>query len=335
MISSVNKVFVGKKVATATTIDTMAIGDIFLYDVKTGAINTPTEGNPFKIGKVIGDMNVTLSDGTVQVSKQTIFGNEINPFKVKSTADRITGTTDNNGALIADFVRPFLAPVEQVSTLDLTNTTITVGYRYVLRIYYRDIYELKSMFTKSYEYFATSADTATTVVAALAATVNKDLDRRVNVTVAGPVMTLTALPKNDNEGVDAINLYSQVNFTAMVYATDEFRWVGNRYIDTGAVYELVTAGSPGSGYWKVVRDREKLAMPYRGVTNQTWFPIIKPAMTVDPTVNYDTIVLEYENSFASADNQYRKNVWLAEEIYLPTGTADTLGANIKTYLGIA
>jgi len=321
MMQHVNKVFVGQA-TTATAVDGMNINDIAVFDKdgKIATAGTAVTGESFKVGKCVGVETITMPDGSLQNKKMVIYGNEINPFIV---TNQIQAT-------------PFKAPVEDIIDIDFTGVVITTGFRYVVRIYYRDIYELKSMFTNSYEVIATSADTNVTIANRLADRINMHAGRRVNATVAGTTITLTAMPKTNNEGVNSINLFTQVSMEVSAYATDPRNFfAGQVKLPIGATITRVQTHDPGNGFWKVVRDRENLARPYRGSTNVTWFPVIRPELAVDPTKEYATIVIEYENSFASADNQYRKNTLLADELYIDMNSGYTAILNtIKKFLGL-
>lgn len=318
MLQHVNKIFTGEYVSG---VDTTALtpGQITLVDANGAAVTDFTKVDRVKAAKAIGTQDITMKDGTVTTIPSIIYSDMISNKMVE-------GFTSN----------PYTAPVEDVITVDLTNVVIHPTRRYVLKIYYRDLYELVSMFTRSYEAFVDAADTTATLATKLAAAINRTPERRVTATVAGSVITLTALPKTDNEGVNAINEYTQVSMEASLYYTNAFdsMFFNNYYQDAAAIVTKTVQANPGDGNWKVVRDRMKWAMPYKGVINKTAFPVIAPALDVDPTAQYDTTVLQYRNLYQSNDNQYVKETPLTVEFYTTAGS-DALSTDLTSFVGYA
>jgi hypothetical protein len=200
--------------------------------------------------------------------------------------------------------RSYAALAEQVLTLDFTALTPTSGREYVIRVVYKDLAEHPGQFTQTFRYISTTATLATWITAFVAA-INAFPGRRVVAADAGAVaITLTGLAIPEcNTSVDDIEEYRQVNF-------DAFASYINSTFDHTAVTPLTktytTAASPGYGTWQAVRDMEKVAQGYKGITNKTQFPVIKPAMQTVISTNYDLITIEHDNSYLSSDNQYVK-----------------------------
>ena len=80
---------------------------------------------------------------------------------------------------------------------------------------------------------------------------------------------------------------------------------------------------PGNGNPKIVRDREKFAQSYEGITNRIHFPVIKPLQAVDMTVWYDAIIIENGIDFVSADMEYIKETQVTTELFIPANALQT------------
>jgi hypothetical protein len=321
MMKHVNKVLVGCA-TTATNVNSMNVNDIAIFD-KNGKLVTDAtnvvKGEPFMFGVANAMEAVTLQDGSIVPTVMVTYGNVIDPVLVTNTPTLV----------------PFKAPVEDVIAINMSGVFVTADYRYVLRILYKDIYELKSQFTKSFETVATATDTVATIAQRLVDQVNKDKGRRVIATLAGTTITLTALPKTDNQGKESLNTYSQVSMEATVYLTDPSA-LSSLPKASGAVVTKTQTADPGDGNPKVIRDRESEALGYKGITNRTHFPVIKPELRVNLGAQYYTLVIEFDSSYRSNDNQYVKTTPKTDEIYLDATNAPTNLWNIvKAYLGIA
>jgi hypothetical protein len=84
----------------------------------------------------------------------------------------------------------YSAPVEDKIVISANSCTVTAGYRYVLRLIYRDLYEHPGQFTHTYEYIANGSDGVYDVLSAFAKTINKDTRRRCTA-VAGTKASAT------------------------------------------------------------------------------------------------------------------------------------------------
>lgn len=323
MLQHVNKVLVGKgaasaPVATSATIAAATAGEVLMFDQNKTLITTSAQATAassvffgLKTGKTI---TYTLKDGTVSTTPEIVYGNEI-----------------KKGSITNYKFSTYSAVVEDVLTIDLTSATLYAGQRYVIRLAYRDIFEHPGMFTHSYEIFATDA-TATTVAAQLAAKINKHKGRRCVAVATAGVLVLTAIPKDDNEGVNSINYYTRVNLDGSIFTTVG----GLDYQQISGATIAKTAGTNGNGFWKTVRDRENAALGYRGITYRTSWPYcnIKPDLMVVEGTTYDTIIIENENEYLTPNNQYKEKTMLSTELYIPSGqyTGSEIKTNIEAFI---
>ena len=151
----------------------------------------------------------------------------------------------------------------------------------------------------------------------------------------GSVVMLKALPYDDDNAIDTINVAGKIRFAANAYYTDP-EAAGfaskNKYTINGLKIERF-AGNFYTASAKLVRDREAQAMGYEGILNRgegTW-PIIKPDMNVSLSAQYDAITLEFENTYRAADDIFRKTKQTLEiyDYYTSNNLNDT---NIYTAL---
>lgn len=143
-------------------------------------------------------------------------------------------------------------------------------------------------------------------------------------------LVLSAKVKTDNDGSESINEYSQVSMLAYAYYTNPSATgfaSKNKYPMIGVTVNKTATANPGHGNPKIVRDREKWALSYKGITNRTWFPVIKPNITADLTAHYDEFIVEHNNKYLSPDNQFEKEAMLATEVYVPVAGSDHFGGS--------
>ncbi len=222
------------------------------------------------------------------------------------------------------------AATERQATIDMSGITPVVGTEYVLRIVYKDVHEHPGQFTQTFRYTSLDA-TIANLVDALVAKINEygpsgDIESRVTAANSSNDLVLTARVIPNNTTNDEIDEYSQVDFECSVWSI-----VTSTGVKTGswstATLAYNTTAHPGNGNPKLVRDTEKHARAFEGVTNLINFPVIKPTMLTDMTKWYDAIIIEHDAEYVSGDNQYRKEAPLTTEIYLPANalqTADVL-----------
>lgn len=184
------------------------------------------------------------------------------------------------------------------------------GKRVILRLTFKDLPTRFRKWTESYEYVTVAGDTAATIAAGLKDQIVKNYKRaRIDATVSGNILTLVALAYDDDEVVDSISPANKVRFSANVWYTDPMAkgFASKNKYAVGCSIEK-TPGIAQVGEWKLVRDAESQAMGYQGILNRgecTW-PIIKPDMNVEMNATYDSLTLEFENMYRTADDLHRK-----------------------------
>lgn len=228
-----------------------------------------------------------------------------------------------------------VAPVQDKVVITLTDAEIVAGHRYVLRMVYRDIYEAPGQFTHTYEVFAANT-TAADLASAIVAKINKHKNRRIDASVSGAVITLTAKAKDDNNGVYSLNEYSTVNMEASLYVTIPGALLSNQPEAVKGATIVKTPGNPGKGYWKQVRDAEVRYMGYEGHVFTGAYPqVMQDMMTVEDAA-YATLTISNENAYLSNDNQYIKNTPITSDIYsVDSANLVKIATAMATFSGIA
>lgn len=318
MIQSVHTVLIGKKCpASYTTVDALAAGDVALFDQNKSLITTAakaTEASSLYVGVAGEKVNVTMPNGDVTQKANIEFSNEIQKASKPSAVIGIN-----------------VEPVEEKITITLTNATIVAGHRYVLRIYYKDIYEAVWQFTHTYEVYAETA-TASNLASAIVKKINAHKNRRVQASASAAVITLTAMAKDDNEGVDSLNEYSVVSMEASLYETVPGALLANQPKAVPGAVIAKTAGDPGKGYWKQVRDEEVRNMGYKGHVFTGTYPTVEQARKVVEGTQYDYVTIENDNLYLSNDNQYIKTTPLTTEVYCPNMVNSIVDKGIRSFI---
>lgn len=318
MLQSVHSVLIGKTCpASYTTADALAAGDVALFNENKALIKTAAEAataSSLYVGVAGSKINVTMPDGSVAQKANIDFSNEIKKNSKPS-------------AVIGEYV----APVEEKIVITLTDATIVAGNRYVLRIVYKDMYEAAWQFTHTYEVYAESA-TAADLAAAIVKKINAHKNRRVQATVSSAVITLTAMPKDDNEGVDSLNEYSVVTMEASLYETIPGALLTNQPKAVAGATIAKTVGNPGKGYWKQVRDAEVRNMGYKGHVFTGAYPSVEQARKVIEGAEYDYAIIENDNLYLSNDNQYIKTTPLTTEVYCPSLVGSIVDKGIQSFI---
>lgn len=318
MLQSVHSVLIGKTCpASYTTADALAAGDVALFNENKALIKTAAEAataSSLYVGVAGSKINVTMPDGSVAQKANIDFSNEI---KKNSKPSAVIGEC--------------VAPVEEKIVITLTDATIVAGNRYVLRIVYKDMYEAAWQFTHTYEVYAESA-TAADLAAAIVKKINAHKNRRVQATVSSAVITLTAMPKDDNEGVDSLNEYSVVTMEASLYETIPGALLANQPKAVAGATIAKTVGNPGKGYWKQVRDAEVRNMGYKGHVFTGAYPSVEQARKVIEGVEYDYAIIENDNLYLSNDNQYIKTTPLTTEVYCPSLVGSIVDKGIQSFI---
>ena len=306
MITRVGTVLIGKNCpASYTTADALAAGDVAMFDQDRKIIKTAAEAvkaSTLYIGVAQDKVTVTKPDGSTEQKANIEFSNAIQK-------------NSNPSAVIGEYE----APVQEKIVITLTSATITAGNRYVLRIVYKDMYEDPGQFTHTYEVFAESND-GTALAKAIVNKINKHANRRISASNSAAVITLTAMEKDDNEGVYSINEYSVVSMDASLYETIPGALLSNFPKAVAGATIVKTAGKAGKGYWKQVRDREARQMGYKGHVFTGAYPEVEQVRKVVAGDTYDYATIENDNLYLSNDNQYIKTTPILTELYVKAGT---------------
>ena len=302
MITRVDSVMIGKKCpANYTIVDALNAGEVALFDENRALIKNQDDAlkaSTIYVGVCTGDMTVTMPDGTSSIKKVVEYSNAIQKASKPS-------------CVMGDYK----APVAEKIEIDLTSAKPVIGHRYVLRIVYKDLYEAPGQFTHTYETVATS-EVINDLGNALLKKINKHANRRVTATFASHKLTLTAMPKDDNEGVYSLNEYSVVSMEASLYVTIPGALLSNVPEAVAGVTIKKTAGHQGKGFWKQVRDMEVRMLGYKGHVFTDAYPIIEPKRFVTEGATYDYFTIKNDNLYLSPDNQYIKTTPLTTEVYV-------------------
>lgn len=321
MITRVDSVMIGKKCpASYSTVDKLNAGEVALFDENRALIKDQDDAlkaSTIYVGVCTGVMTVTMPDGTSSTKKVVEYSNAI---QKASKPSYVMGGYEE--------------PVAEKIEIDLTSAKLVIGHRYVLRIVYKDLYEAPGQFTHTYETVATS-EVAGDLCDALLKKINKHANRRVTAAFTNNKLTLTALPKDDNEGVYSLNEYSVVSMEASLYVTIPGALLSNVPEAVPGATITKTAGKPGKGYWKQVRDMEVRMLGYKGHVFTDAYPIIEPKRNVTEGVSYDYITIENDNLYLSPDNQYIKTTPLTTELYVERSanlSASQFVKNLKAFI---
>lgn len=302
MITRVDSVMIGKKCPTSyTSVDNLNAGEVALFNENRDLIKNQDDAlkaSTIYVGVCTGGVTVTMPDGTSSTKKVVEYSNAIQKASKPSCV-----------------IGYYEAPDAEKIEIDLSSAKPVIGHRYVLRIVYKDLYEAPGQFTHTYETVATS-ETADDLGNALLKKIDKHANRRVTVAFADHKLTLTAMPKDDNEGVYSLNEYSVVSMEASLYVTIPGALLSNVPEAVAGVTIKKTAGHPGKGFWKQVRDMEARMLGYKGHVFTDAYPIIEPKRFVTEGATYDCFTIENNNLYLSPDNQYIKTTPLTTEVYV-------------------
>jgi hypothetical protein len=213
----------------------------------------------------------------------------------------------------------------------LTDATIVAGHRYVLRVLYKDIEANNFQFTHTYEVYAES-NKALKLAEAFVKKINAHKNRRIQVKNDDTVLTLTAMVKDDNEGVYSLNEYSVVDMEVSLYHTVPGALLANQPEAVFGATIAKTPGNPGKGFWKQVRDAEVRYMGYKGHVFTGAYPEVEQARKVVEGASYDYAVIENDNLYLSNDNQYIKTTPLTTEVYCPGMVNSIVDKGIQSFI---
>lgn len=318
MITSVHTVLIGKKCpAEYTTVDNLNAGEVALFDQNKAILKTAAEAanaSSLYVGVAGEKINVTMPDGNVVQKANIEFSNEIQKSSKPS-------------AVIGQHVEP----TQDKVVITLTNATIVAGHRYVLRVLYKDIEANNFQFTHTYEVYAESNE-AQELAEAFVKKINAHKNRRIQAENAAAVLTLTAMVKDDNEGVYSLNEYSVVDMEVSLYHTVPGALLANQPEAVSGATIAKTPGKPGKGFWKQVRDAEVRYMGYKGHVFTGAYPEVEQARKVVEGTSYDYAVIENDNLYLSNDNQYIKTTPLTTEVYCPSMVNSFVDKGIQSFI---
>lgn len=318
MITSVHTVLIGKKCpAGYTTVDALNAGEVALFDQNKAILKTAAEAakaSSLYVGVAGEKINVTMPDGNVAQKANIEFSNEIQKSSKPS-------------AVIGQHVEP----TQDKVVITLTNATIVAGHRYVLRVLYKDIEANNFQFTHTYEVYAESNE-AQKLAEAFVKKINAHKNRRIQAKNATAVLTLTAMVKDDNEGVYSLNEYSVVDMEVSLYHTVPGALLANQPEAVSGATIVKTPGNPGKGFWKQVRDAEVRYMSYKGHVFTGAYPEVEQARKVVEGTSYDYAVIENDNLYLSNDNQYIKTTPLTTEVYCPSMVGSIVDKGIQSFI---
>lgn len=318
MITSVHTVLIGKECpASYTTVDALHAGEVALFDQNKAILKTAAEAakaSSLYVGVAGEKINVTMPDGNVAQKANIEFSNEIQKSSKPS-------------AVIGQHVEP----TQDKVVITLTNATIVAGHRYVLRVLYKDIEANNFQFTHTYEVYAESNE-AQKLAEAFVKKINAHKNRRIQAENAAAVLTLTAMVKDDNEGVYSLNEYSVVDMEVSLYHTVPGALLANQPEAVSGATIAKTPGNPGKGFWKQVRDAEVRYMGYKGHVFTGAYPEVEQARKVVEGTLYDYAVIENDNLYLSNDNQYIKTTPLTTEVYCPSMVNSIVDKGIRSFI---
>lgn len=318
MITSVHTVLIGKECpASYTTVDDLNAGEVALFDQNKAILKTAAEAakaSSLYVGVAGEKINVTMPDGNVAQKANIEFSNEIQKSSKPS-------------AVIGQHVEP----TQDKVVITLTNATIVAGHRYVLRVLYKDIEANNFQFTHTYEVYAESNE-AQKLAEAFVKKINAHKNRRIQAENAAAVLTLTAMVKDDNEGVYSLNEYSVVDMEVSLYHTVPGALLANQPEAVSGATIAKTPGNPGKGFWKQVRDAEVRYMGYKGHVFTGAYPEVEQARKVVEGTSYDYAVIENDNLYLSNDNQYIKTTPLTTEVYCPNMVNSIVDKGIQSFI---
>lgn len=318
MITSVHTVLIGKECpASYTTVDALNAGEVALFDQNKAILKTAAEAakaSSLYVGVAGEKINVTMPDGNVAQKANIEFSNEIQKSSKPS-------------AVIGKHVEP----TQDKVVITLTDATIVAGHRYVLRVLYKDIEANSFQFTHTYEVYAESNE-AQKLAEAFVKKINAHKNRRIQAENTAAVLTLTAMVKDDNEGVYSLNEYSVVDMEVSLYHTVPGALLANQPEAVSGATIAKTPGNPGKGFWKQVRDAEVRYMGYKGHVFTGAYPEVEQARKVVEGTSYDYAVIENDNLYLSNDNQYIKTTPLTTEVYCHSMVNSIVDKGIKSFI---
>jgi hypothetical protein len=237
------------------------------------------------------------------------------------------------GRLVKTYLgKAYTAVSQQATTFTCTNMTVTAGTELKLRIIYKDLQEVKGggQFVHSYTVTTVTGDDVDTVADKFYDLINAHSGARVTPTLtAGSdylILTGKVIP-SCTTSLDDTDEFVVVRFDAYLTKKD----ADGNDVASGAT-KSTTEAVVGNGTWTLVRDAEKAGRGYKGFTNQTTFPIIKPEWSTVKSETYDTIVIEHSKSYIAPDNLYTKATPLKTVVFIPNTATSNQMDSVLTVL---
>lgn len=235
-------------------------------------------------------------------------------------------------------------PSEDSVVIDFSNLDQNIaanfaegGKRIIVRLTFKDTPTRYRKWTESYEYITKFGDDASAIATGIADLITKQWKRaRVEATAASGVITLVALPYDDDNDVHSLNWANKGRFSVALYYTDPAAegWESlNKHMLTGVTIDQL----PGYRYpaeAKLVRDRENQSFGYLGILNRgngTW-PIVQPEMNTNLDYLYSAVTLEFENMYRAADDIFRKTKQTVEIYFGGAEAVDPTSKDVVTVL---
>lgn len=328
MLQRTNKIFIGKDIN------------------RTAAVTNGIGSEHFSLSAHIADGEIVVLDKFKRVlaAGSTIADTDV-IYICQGTANTYSYTPESGAAVtsskrlrISDPIEgkkvktyngeSYTAKSEQVTTLDFTGVVPVVGTEYIIRVIYKDVWEHPGQFTATYRYISTTA-TLATFLDALVLKINKHSGRRIIATDTATALILTGLPiPQSTTGTADLDVFTMVDFKVIAnYVNLKGLWTV-----VGLTSNTTVAPNYGTGNWENVRDIERAAWGYLGITNRTHYPIILPDVMTSASSTYDMITIEHDASYLSPDNQYVKQAPLTTQIAFVVPSAGTQESSVLAVL---
>jgi hypothetical protein len=326
MLQRTNKIFIGKDInRTAAVVDGMS--EVTAASTSAGYLFSLAEGEIIVLdkykkvlaaGKTISDTDVIYIcqglAGTFDVTNElgTAFTGSLRKVRMSDAIE---------GKKVKSYTGVSYSAASQQSTI-ITPVAGVIGTEYLLRIVYKDIWEHPGQFTATYRFVCTAA-TVANLTAGFTAKINAHTGRRIQATDNTTSFTITAktMPQCTT-GLNDLDKFTLVEYAPFFdYINSSGRWT------TQGATVANTAASYGSGMWEQVRDAERIAWSYIGITNRTHYPVILPDACTVVGATYDIITIEHDASYLSPDNQYVKQAPLTTTLAFvvpSSGTQETV-----------
>lgn len=252
----------------------------------------------FKIGVVQSGYTTKIDrNGAMVYVPMVKWSNEIKVADIKSLTV-LDYKDDTEDEINIDF-----SNIDPQTAALLANGGIPV----ILRLTFKDTPTRYRKWSESYDYYTKPGDTGAEIAAGLANAVSREIRRaRVTASATGAVLTLTAMPYDDDNSNDSENFTAKVRFNANVWFSDPKApgFASNNKYALGEISKNVGINYPASG--KNVRDHERTAQGYLGILHRKNWYDAKPAIIADIDYKYSGITLEFENMYRTADDLFRK-----------------------------